>query len=158
MSKTKKIIILCSMVALLVVTGVLNVVLNKQPATDANAGKDAAYSDFFSGYRTDRLATRNQSIDYLDAIIESASSTQEAVAEAQTKKLELVDMMEKELVLEGLIKSLGYADCIVTLGTDNVNCILKTAELDETQVAQVLSTLVTETGTAPTGIKIIPVE
>ena len=158
-SKTKKIIILCSMIALLVATGVLNVVLSKQTQSVQTSGEQAqSYADFFATYRSDRLASRNQSIEYLDAVIASESSTTEAKQNAQQKKIEIVSTMEQELVLEGLIKSLGYADCIITMSTDNVNCILKTEAMDEMQVAQVLGTIVEETQKSATEVKIIPVE
>ena len=158
-SKKKKAVILASMVALLIATGVLNVVLSKNqlPSTTTGAGNES-YGDFFATYRTDRLASRNQSIEYLDAVIASTSSTQSAKDEAQAKKLELVSTMEQELVLEGLIKSLGYDDCIVTMSTGSLNCILKTGELTDVQVAQVLGTIVEETSKSATEIKIIPVE
>ena len=159
LSKKKKIVILCGMIALLVLTGVLNVFLNTSASgKDMPTNGEVTYGDFFATYRTDRQATRNQSIEYLDAMITSASSSEEVIAQAQEKKIALVDMMNKEQTLEGLIKAQGYTDCIVTMSTDNLNCIVKTSELDETKVAKILNTLVTETGREATGIKIIPID
>jgi len=158
-SKKKKIVILSSMVALLIATGVLNVVLTKTNSPSTSTGAESeSYGDFFATYRSDRLSSRNQSIEYLDAVIASSSSTADAKADAQAKKLEIVEAMEQELVLEGLIKSLGYDDCIVTMTTGSLNCILKSGELTDVQVAQVLGTIVDETAKSPTEVKIIPVE
>ena len=62
LGKKGKIFVLAGMIALLVVTGVLNIYLNKS-AQKANAGTDNVTSaDFFAAYRTDRSETRNQTI------------------------------------------------------------------------------------------------
>ena len=155
LSKKKKIIILSCMVVLLVATGVLNVVLNRKPSESASGGSVGA-GNFFDTYRQDRVTTRSQTIIYLDAIIASAQG--EAKTNAEAQKLELVAVMEKELILEGLIKSFGFEDCIVTMSTDNVNIIVKSEELTEQEVAQILHCIVTETGKPATQIRVIPVE
>ena len=99
LSKKKKIFILAGMVALLVVTGCLNIFLNNR-ATKASASDSVSYGNFFTTYRTDRQTTRDQTIMYLDAIINNEASTAEAVADAESQKLTLTKNMDLELVLE----------------------------------------------------------
>lgn len=157
LSKKKKIFVLVGLVALLVLTGCLNIFLNQKSAL-ANTDGDSNKGNFFSTYRTDRQTTRDQTMLYLDAIISNASSTQEAIANAEKSKLELTKSMEQELVLEGLIKALGFEDVVVTNTTENVNIIIKSPELLKEEVAQVVSIITTETGKKPNNIRIIPVE
>jgi stage III sporulation protein AH len=157
LSKKKKVFILVGMVALLVVTGCLNIFLNNK-ATKANASGDVTYGNFFSTYRTDRQATRDQTILYLDAIINNEASTAEAVSAAEAQKLALTKNMDLELVLEGLIKALGFEDTIVTASTDNINIIIKSDELTENEVAQVLDIVVSETDKTALDVRILPVE
>lgn len=158
LSKKKKIFILTGMVALLVVTGCLNILLNNK-ATKANASSgNVTYGNFFTTYRADRQATRDQTVLYLDAIIQNEASSQEAVRDAEAQKLALTKNMDVELVLEGLIKALGYEDAIVTATTENVNVILKSGELTEEQVAQVLDIIVSETDKTALDVRVIPVE
>ncbi|MFR6640066.1 MAG: hypothetical protein ACLUSP_00815 [Christensenellales bacterium] len=79
--KKSKIIVLAGMIALLVLTGVLNIVINKKAqsvSTDTTAS-----SDFFVTYRADRLATRNQSMLDLDEIIKTGS---EAAVRRRSRK------------------------------------------------------------------------
>jgi stage III sporulation protein AH len=121
MTKKKKIIILCAMAVLLVVTGYLNITLNNKVSTTSTTKVES--SSFFQTYREDRTTTRNQEITYLDAIISSETSTAEAKSTAENKKVALVQSMEKELVIEGLIKSKGFDDVIVTSTTENVNVL-----------------------------------
>lgn len=157
LSKKKKIIILCGMLVLLVVTGVLNIVLNQSSIATGSA--DAMQSaSFFQTYRSDRVATREQTILYLDAIIANSASDADAVKKAQDDKLELTKNMELELVLEGLIKALGYDDAVVTNSTENVNVIIKAASITAEQAAQILEVIVTETDKKANNVRIIPVE
>ena len=160
LAKKKKIFILTGMIALLVLTGVLNIVLNltadSGPADDVNAG--STYTDFFTAYKTDRTASREQTMLYYDEIIASAESSAESKAEAEAAKLDLAESMETELVLEGLIKSLGFEDAIVTSTTENINVIVKCTELTGTQASQILQLVMTETEPQATNVRIIPTE
>ena len=159
LGKKKKIIVLGGMVALLVLTGVLNVILNStatDPSIDANAG--TTYTDFFTAYRADRVSSREQTMLYYDEIISSAETSAEAKAEAESAKLALSASMETELVLESLIKSLGFEDAVVTSTTENVNVIVKCEEMTGTQANQILEIIVTETETKASNVRIIPTE
>lgn len=158
LSKKKKVFILIGMVALLVVTGCLNIFLNKNSDPLDPIGGSLNNASFFDTFRADRTSTREQTVLYLDAIIENPSSTAEAKADAEASKKTLTDNMEMELVIEGLIKALGFADAVVTNSTENINIIVKSTELNDTQVAQILDIIVTETDKAATNVRIIPVE
>ena len=158
-SKKKKIIILTGMVALLVLTGVLNIVLNLTADGDVLdvSGTDV-YTDFFTSYRDYRTESREQTLMYYDEIIASESTSADAKAEAEASRLQLMQDMETELTLEGLIKALGFEDAIVTSTTENVNVIVKCAELTGTQAAPIKEVVVTETGLSALNLRIIPTE
>lgn len=152
--KKSKIIVLAGMIALLVLTGVLNIVINKKAqsvSTDTTAS-----SDFFVTYRADRLATRNQSMLDLDEIIKTGSEA--AVKDAEAEKLALTSTMDNELKLEGLIKAVGFEDAVVISTSENVSVILKAGELTSDQVAKVLQIVTDETGKSAASVRIIPVE
>ena len=152
--KKSKIIVLAGMIALLVLTGVLNIVINKKAqsvSTDTTAS-----SDCFVTYRADRLATRNQSMLDLDEIIKTGSEA--AVKDAEAEKLALTSTMDNELKLEGLIKAVGFEDAVVISTSENVSVILKSGELTSDQVAKVLQIVTDETGKSAASVRIIPVE
>ena len=158
LSKKKKIFIIVSMAILLVVTGYLNVTLNKSASNSTSeVASELTSADFFATYREDRTLTRNLELEYLDAIITSASSSADYVATATSKKLALVAQMDKELVLEGLIAASGFDDAIVTASGENLNVMVKTAGLTSSDAAKILSIIVDETSTPATNVKIIPV-
>ena len=145
LKRRTKIFILVAMVALLGVTGYLNIALNNNVAEAKPTSED-------------RQSTRNQELLYYDAIINSESSTAEAKANAEAKKMDIVNQMESELVMEGLIKAKGFEDAIVTNSANNVNVIVKCANLESSQVAQIVSIVKEQTSKSLENIKIIPVE
>lgn len=154
LSKKKKIIILAGMLVLLIVTGVLNVILN-QSAKNNNPTPVAA-GNFFETFRSDRLETRNQTITYLDAIINNPVSSQEDISAAQAEKLKIATAMEQELIIEGLIKAQGFEDCVVTIG-NKVNVIVKAESLTEDELIQILYIVTEETGRHPSEVEVIPI-
>ena len=64
--------------------------------------------------------------------------------------------MEKELVVEGLIKAKGFQDCIVTMSTDNVNVVVMDEDLSLEDAAQILNIIETETSFNAPQVVIIP--
>lgn len=150
----KKIIVLVAMILLLVATGCLNYFLNVKPnidEVDANT-----QPTFFETFRRDRVTTREQEIIHLNEIIASEVSSDTAVAEAETQKLALTAAMETELVLEGLIKASGHADCVVTISTKNVNVVVKDDDLTLEEATRILNIIVTQTDFKAVDVDIYP--
>ena len=160
LTKKKKVIILSVMVALLLVTGYVNVALNSSLSsskTNAQAASASA-ANFYTTFRSEREATRAQEMQFYDAIITSETSTDEAKTDAQNKKMNLVSQMEKELVTEGVIRGKGFNDAIVTSSSDNVNIFVKASELTSQEVAQITSVATQQLGVEIDKIIIIPSE
>lgn len=158
-SKTKKVLVLSVMVLLLVATGVLNFVLSeKLQDTTGDVSNDGGnvVQTFFSAARSDRDSTRESEFLYLDAIMNSDSSTESAKADAQQQKMQIVERMEKELALETLIKGRGFEDAIVTIGDNGVSIVVGSSELSQEEANQILSVVVSETTFKATDIKVIP--
>lgn len=159
MKKRTKIIIIAAMVLLLGVTGYLNVMLNNSVSTNtSNNSSTVSSASYFQTYRTDRESTRDQEMLYYDAIISSETSSESAIQNAEEAKLNLINQMEKELVVEGLIKAKGFEDCVVTLSDSNVNAVVKTSELNSSEVAQIVAVIQSQLSVGIENIKIIPVE
>ena len=154
--RTKTIIVLAVMVALLVATGVLNWALNDRLTASDPIDANAVTETFFSAYRSEREATRESEFLYLDAIISSETSSEAAKTAAEEQKLGLVERMEKEMQLESLVKAKGFEDAIVTMSDSGVNVVVGTAELTAEQAAQIYDIVRSETDFAAGDVKIIP--
>ena len=132
--RTKKIIVLSVMVALLVATGVLNWALNDRLTASDPIDANAVTETFFSAYR----------------------SSEAAKTAAEEQKLGLVERMEKEMQLESLVKAKGFEDAIVTMSDSGVNVVVGTAELTAEQAAQIYDIVRSETDLTAGDVKIIP--
>lgn len=158
LTKKKKIVILSVMIALLLVTGFVNVALNSTLSSDLSTTTSTTNANFYSTYRTDRENTRLQEIQHYDEIIASASASEESKADAEEKKLALITQMEKELVTEGIIRGKGFEDVVITTSNSNINVFIKASELTESEVAQITSVVTTQMNVEIDKIIIIPSE
>lgn len=157
MTKKKKIIIMSSLVFLLALTAVLNVLLvNTKTTANADAVTTANY---FSTYRSERTATRSEELLQLDSVIALYDEGSEKYNQAVDLKMKIVGIMENELVLETMIKSLGFSDAVVSIGvdSDNVNVFINSNELYTDTALSIYNLLRNEAGVAPTNIIIMPV-
>ena len=154
LSKKKKIFILVSMVMLLLVTGYLNVALNKK---DSELQASSVTANFFTSCRADKISSRNYQLEIYDSII--ATSTDESeIADAKKQKQNIAAKVESELSLETKISAAGYDDVIVTFANDNVNVFVKaTNGLTSNEVAKILNILTKELSIKATHVKITPV-
>ena len=156
-SKKKKIIILSVMVALLLVTGYVNVALNSSLSSSTTQTNSTAVSaNFYTTYRNERETTRTQEIQFYDSILASATSSEDAKKEAENNKMALISLMEKELVTEGIIRGKGFEDAIVTSSESNVNVFVKCAELTSAEVAQISSVVIDQLNVELDRVIIIP--
>jgi stage III sporulation protein AH len=154
----KKALIICGMALLLVVTGVVNYKLNTSTNLDDTTPTNAVTANFFDTYKQDRDASRESQLELLNEISNNAYATEIERSTALQNKAELQKKMEKELILEGLIKAKGFDDAVVTIGSEYYNVIVKGGQLTQDQATQILGVITNETKTSPSNVKIIPVE
>lgn len=109
MSNKKKIVVMSALVLLLAVTAVFNFVLaNTNALASAEGGVTTA--NYFTTYRTERTTTRSEELVQLDSVIALYQAGDEKYEEATKNENGYVSAMEKELVLENMVKSLGFSD------------------------------------------------
>lgn len=158
MSNKKKIILMSSLVLLLAVTAVFNFVFaNSQTVNTSNDGVTTA--NYFTTYRSERTTTRNEEIVQLDSVIALYEEGDERYEEATEMKMEIVAAMEKELVLENMVKSLGFSDAVVSVSadSDNVNVFINSSELNYDTALSIYSMMKNETGIVAGNVIIMPV-
>lgn len=158
MSKTKKIIVMSSLVLLLAVTAVLNVVVART-RTASGTSSAVVSANYFTTYRSERTATRSEELLQLDSVLALFDEGSEKYAEAVNLKMKIVEIMEKELALETMIKSKGFSDAVVSIGIDseNVNVFVNSNELDMQTALAIYKCLIDEASVDPLNIIIMPV-
>lgn len=158
MSNKKKIIMMSSLVLLLAITAVFNFVFANSVTTGA-AQDGVTAANYFTTYRSERTTTRNEEIVQLDSVIALYEAGDERYEEATAMKMEIVAAMEKELVLENMVKSLGFSDAVVSVSSesDNINVFINSSELNYDTALSIYSMMKNETGVVAGNIIIMPV-
>lgn len=110
---------------------------------------------FFTEYRLQRARIRGQSKEILREIINNPNTGVEAKAEAERKFLSVVALMEKELLIENIIRAQGYADVVFFYHYENATVMLKAEELSEQESAQITEVVVRFTGLNQETVQVI---
>jgi stage III sporulation protein AH len=158
MSNKKKVILMSSLVLLLGATAVFNFVLaNTQAEATVDSGVTTA--NYFSTYRAERTTSRNEAIVQLDSVIALYEEGDEKFEEATQMKMELVEALEQELILENMVKSLGFSDAVVSVSSqsENVNVFINSAELTYDTALSIYNMMKSETGIVSGNVVIMPV-
>ena len=158
MSNKKKIVLMSSLVLLLAATAVFNFVFANSNTTASGEG-GVTTANYFTMYRTERTTTRNEELLQLDSVIALYEAGEEKYETATEMKMEIVSAMEKELVLENMVKSLGFSDAVVAVSSDsdNVNVFINSAELNYDTALSIYSMMKDETGIVAGNVIIMPV-
>ncbi len=158
LSNKKKIIVMSALVLLLAVTAVFNFVLADTSA-NVNANDPVTAANYFAAYRSERTTTRNEELTQLDGVIALYQPGDAKYEEATKMKMEIVAAMEKELVVETMVKAIGFSDAVVTVSSDfdSVNVFIDTPELTYDSALSIYTTLKNETGISPEKIRIVPI-
>lgn len=155
MSNTKKIALMSTLVLLLAVTAIFNFVLAGTSASATTA--TPTDTNYFTSYRSERATTRSEEFLQLDSIIAACSADSPEYLEAVALKQEMVQTMEDELVLESLIKSIGFSDVAVTIGENNINVFINADEVDLTTTTKIFQICENETPVHEGNMIIMPV-
>ncbi len=158
MTNKKKLIVMSSLVVLLAVTAVFNFVF-ANTSLQASTNNGVTTANYFATYRSERTSTRNEELVQLDSVIALYDEGDEKYEAATEKKMEIVAAMEKELVLENMVKSLGFSDAVVSVSVEsnNVNVFINSAELNYDTALSIYNMMKNETGVLAGNVIIMPV-
>jgi len=103
---------------------------------------------FYVEYRLQRDRVRSQEMETLMDFINNPNISAEGKLRAESQLLELVDIMEKELLVENLVKAQGIKDAIFFLRERKAHLVVKVENLSQGQFAQ-LAEMVSLVGGVP---------
>lgn len=159
MSNTKKIALMSTLVLLLAVTAVFNFVLAGMRSSSVSASGQTGETNYFTSARAERTSTRSEEFLQLDSVISAFAAGTPEHTEALAAKQKMVEIMEDELVLETLVKSIGFSDAVVVIGSesDNINIFVNSSELTENMVTRIFSIIEDEKNIRNGNIIIMPI-
>ena len=127
---------------------------NYQDSTQT--GTDASDTvNYFTATALDRQESRDEAIDVLKMVAESADASAEARAEAQSKIAKIATDIQNEANIETLVKAKGFEECVAIISEDAVSVIVSAESLQASEAAQILSIVYDTTGIAPEKISIV---
>ena len=111
--------------------------------------------NYFIEQRLSRDKLRAGLIDRLNEIVNNDNTNDEVRAEAQKKIMDIGEISEKELTIEGLIKAKGFDDVLVFLTDESAKVVVSTDKLTEQDVVKILDIVMGETNLEASNIKIM---
>ena len=158
MANKKTVIGMAALVGVLAVTSVCNFLLAKS-TDEVSAESNLTSANYFETYRAERTSTRSEELVQLDSVIALYEVGDEKYEEATKMKMDIVEAMEQELVIENMVRSLGFSDAVVSVSieSDNVNVFINSSELNYDTALSIYTMLKHETGIVAGNVIIMPV-
>ena len=120
------------------------------PTQNNNAGYD-----YFDAYRDNRQSVREIEQKYVKTLCDGSDVSAEIRDAAQNELIKITQTMEKELLLEGLIKAKKFEDAVVFISDDSVTVVIKAQSLKDSDVTKVLKIITTNTSVLAENVSII---
>jgi len=114
----------------------------------------ATTTAYFAETRQRKDIARSEAIELLNTIINNNSSTPEARSTAQTQVTNIARNIEREAIIESLIRARGIEEAVVFIDETNVSVVVKSDELDSSTVAQIQDIVIGQTGVRAERIRI----
>lgn len=110
---------------------------------------------FFLEYRLERDRVRGQELEMLNEIINNPQVGEEARREAEQQVLYLVELMEKELIIENMLKAQGYKDALLFSRKGVSTVMVQSEKLDEEDFLRISEMVAAVTGTSREQVQVI---
>lgn len=105
-------------------------------------GEKERADSFFAEYRMERERVRGKQIEMLGEIIGNQSVEKGARETASLRLVQITEDMEKEMKAEALVKSKGFAECVVIVQQHTTTVVIKTDNLrldKEKEISELVS-------------------
>lgn len=120
-----------------------------------NEAIETAGASFFSEYRIEREKNRSKEVEMWQDIINSEKAEDNFKNMAQQELVKIVELTDKEMIIENLIVARGFNDALVFLTDDSATVIVEAKELTPANIAQIQDIIVRKTKLEPKNIKIM---
>jgi len=119
---------------------------------DENA---AAVYNYFDAMQLSRRQARDEAMEVLLAVAESATAVDSMKTEAMDDIAQIAADMENEANIETLVISKGFEQCVAVVNGDTASVIVKSAGLLPNEIAQISEIVYEQAGILPANLKII---
>lgn len=127
-----------------------------QAQVQAEASMPVSAQASMEEFLVERALMREMQMEQLQAIVDDERTQEDVRASAQRRMLELLDWMEQETTIEGVLRARGFAQAVATVHEDSANVLVETSALSQEDANAILELVTRETGLLGGNIKIIP--
>lgn len=128
-------------------------------STSGKAEETANYGDaYFVEARLSRTQSRDEAMDALKYMLENASLDSAKQDELTKQAAAIAADIEKEGKIENVIKAKGFEDCMVYLGENKADVIVKSSGLTDSEAAQIMDAVLAEVSVPQNNISIIEIK
>lgn len=120
------------------ISGAKEKILGEATYVDATT-QQSTENEYFSSARLDRQKARDESLEKLQKIVDSASENNDAKKEATEKIAQISDMINAENKIETLVTAKGVNNCLAVISEnhDKVDIIVDIEDLSDTLILQI---------------------
>lgn len=127
-----------------------------QKTEDASAsGAQTTYDTYFSAMQVDRQRSRDQAMEMLQIVVDSAESMPDVKQQAYTEMMNLANDITVESNIQSMVMAKGFEECLALISGDKLNVVVKTDGLLTNEVAQITEIAVNESGFSADKITIV---
>lgn len=119
--------------------------------TDVSSSKDS----YFSTTVLSRQKARDEALEVLQTVVESADAMQETKAQAFADISQIAKDIEREANIETLVEAKGFEDCVAVVNGGTVNIVVKTNGLLANDIAKINEIVYEQAGILPVNVKIV---
>ena len=121
--------------------------------TDGSVDTGADATDYFAAAALSRETARNESLEVLQTVVDTAEGEEREEALAAMSQIALD--IENEANVEALIKAKGYEQCVAVINGDTASIVVSCeTELDPAQVAAICAIVYEQTGIIPANLTV----
>jgi len=114
-------------------------------------------ADYFAQARLDKQNSRDRAVQTLQSIIGGGDLSNDEMVTNAIDAVHMSRLIESENVIESLILSQGYEDCVVYLDGETAKVVVESNGLDAAQAAAIKEIILTEAEVPAEGIRIFEV-
>jgi len=135
--------------------GILQPILSGELSDDPSGWQFDDAHAFFVEYRLERERVRGREMEILNEMINNPQVGAEARGEAEKQLLNLIDLMEKELIVENMLKAQGYKDALLFTKKDTATVMIEAETLSEEDFLRIAEAVSSVTGVTREKVQVI---
>lgn len=152
------------------ITDVVNPVSQVEQSQDASGEEGKNYGDaqlvngpvedsegYFAKAALNKTKSRDEAVETVKSVLEKADASNEEIAAATAKIVELSKQIADESKIENLIKAKGFTQCVVYLDDESANVVVESEGLTPEQAAQIKNIVLSERAVPQENISITEV-